>query len=96
MPSVTLLGLKDQTERMIINDLAFQDPMLMFCELDISVILYERRTNEWVAFVDVDGPGVDKSFFEVVYILDEDGAQVASYRPMEHNPYTTEGHDNAA
>lgn len=96
MPQVDLADLKERTERLVINDLAFQDPMLMFCEIDISVMLFERRTDDWIAIVDVEGPGIDMCFYEISYIFDHNGAEIGSFRALDYNPHTTRRIHNAA
>jgi len=87
MHHVNLQELKDRTERLVINDLAFQDPMLMFCEIDITVNLFERHTDDWVALVDVEGPDIDMCFYEISYILDKAGVEIGSFRALDYNPY---------
>lgn len=88
-----VLKLKAETERLVLLDISFQDPMLMFCEVDISVMLFEHKKNMWLALIDVEAPGTDVLFFEIAYLIEDDQPHVLSYTPRSHNPYTRRNHD---
>lgn len=83
-----LLKLKADTEQLVLLDLTLQDSLMMFCEIHISVILFEKREHLWGALVDVEAPGTDVSFFEIDYIFEDDKPVVLNYTTHKQNPYT--------